>query len=120
MSENNTPVKRLDSGRFLRDYGQERALHIEDISFYAYEECGDIHIIGEIFAKKISMPFYLTCALYDEDGDMITSEENLCYGSGLVTNIIKPEAFFNGFPFEFCISVPETPIAHVKITPVKC
>ena len=81
----------MDSTCFLRDYGQERALRIEDICLYAYEERSNIRIIGEIFVQEIYVPFYLTCPLYDVDDDMITSEENLGCGSGLVTNIINPE-----------------------------
>lgn len=122
MSEKNTPIKRPDIAQLLRDRRQERLLDIEDISLYAYydDDSSYLYIIGEVFAQKIRSAFYLTCTLYDADHDIIVSAENLTYGSGLVTNVIQPEAFFNGFPFEICISVPETPVARIEIIPQGC
>ena len=37
----------------------------------------------------------------DQAGDVLADEINEAYGDALVTSLILPELFFNGFPFVF-------------------
>jgi hypothetical protein len=49
---------------------------------------------------------------------MIESFDNASYGSGLVTSVIKKNAFFNGYPFMFAKTIKKnTSISKIRIIP---
>lgn len=77
-----------------------------------------LEIVGEIISNSIKKPFCMICTLYDKDGDIIETTESNSYGSGLVTSMINPKAFFSGFPFKFSFwSVPRRKMKKISITP---
>ena len=82
--------------QFSKDFG------VNDLLLYGYwASDSHLEVVGQIVADKLDKQFYLVCSAYDKDGDVIKNSENDSYGSGLVTSRIKPESFFNGFPFTF-------------------
>lgn len=111
----------VDERLIKRDKRKESKYGIDDIKIYAYyEDVGkNICIIGEIWAnKKPSKDFCIICTIYDKDGDILETKESSSYGSGLVTSMIKPETFFNGFPFKFYfIGVSKKDIGEILIAP---
>lgn len=113
-------VERIDCSLIERDYVRERLLHIEELCFYIYEDSVYLNIIGEIYGNEIDDDFCFRCMLYDQEDDLILSEKNRTYGSGLVSSVIKAEAFFNGFPFSFRLSKPKTSISCIRIVPERC
>ena len=101
----NKKALRISDDMFYRDYDMEQEFGVDDIKLYGYWE-SDSHlaIIGQVIASNLSKQFSLMCSVYDKDGDVIKTSENRSYGgSGWVTHAIKPEVFFNGFPFSFNI-----------------
>ena len=119
MSETTPSIKRLDSSQIVRDYRKERLAHIEDLCLYAYEDAsGYIYIFGEVIAQELWTNIYFPCTLYEQEDDIILTQENSSYGSGLVTRVIAPEAFFNRFPFSFCFLKPKTPVSRIVIAPI--
>lgn len=118
LTKYKTSSLRKDSSIIERDLVLEKSFGIKKINFYYYvEECGDIKIVGELFASTpLKKDFCFICTLYDEDGDIIESEENRSYGSGLVTSYIKTESYFDGFPFSFTFFNPKA-VDKIKIVP---
>lgn len=110
---------RIDGSLIQRNYALERTFGIEDIRIYGYySDTNAIEIIGEIIASSIIKPFFLTCTVYDKDGDILETKENDSYGSGVVTSEVHPKAFFSGFPFTFgTLCVPRRKIKKISITP---
>lgn len=110
---------RRDDSIIERNMDLEKSFGIKNISFYYYVEQGDdVHIVGEVFAKiPLKQSFCFICTLYDDDGDIIESKVNDSYGSGVVTSMIKPDNFFDGFPFSFTFYDPKVTIARIKIVP---
>jgi len=99
-----TSSMRKDSSIIERDIALEKSLGIDDMNLYYYKaDDGLINIIGELFSAGINDRFQLICTTYDSDDDVIESERNRGYGAGCVSSIIKPETFFNGYPFRFYI-----------------
>lgn len=89
---------------FTRDYETEREFGVKDLALYGFWDDNHLRVMGQIFADKIDKQFSFVCSIYDKDGDVIESTENESYGgSGFVTHAIKPDFFFNGFPFMFSI-----------------
>lgn len=121
MAKKESELKEIDGFLIERDYDKEYIVGIEELCFYIYEEGCFLNIFGEIYGNEVWDDLYFVCILYDQDGDPILSEENSTYEWGLFSsNVIKRDAFFNGFPFSFCISKPETPISRIKIVPERC
>lgn len=86
------------------DYETEREFGVKDLALYGFWDDNHLRVMGQIFADKIDKQFSFVCSIYDKDGDVIESTENESYGgSGFVTHAIKPDSFFNGFPFMFSI-----------------
>lgn len=115
-----TSKSRLDASYFKRDLLLEKKFGIDEVRLYGYEQGEDsICIVGEIIAKKTPPnSFCMFCTLYDDDGDIIETKENRHYGSGLVSSMIKPSSFFNGFPFSFTFwGVKKSKIKEISITP---
>lgn len=88
---------------FSRDLEREREFGISDLRIYGYEaEAGMMRIAGEIFAENgITRELCLRCLVMDQAGDVLADAINEAYGDALVTSLILPELFFNGFPFVF-------------------
>lgn len=88
---------------FSRDLEREREFGISDLRIYGYEaEAGMMRIAGEIFAENgITRELCLRCLVMDQVGDVLADAINEAYGDALVTSLILPELFFNGFPFVF-------------------
>ena len=86
---------------FSRDLEREREFGISDLRIYGYEaEAGMMRIAGEIFAENgITRELCLRCLVMDQAGDVLADAINEAYGDALVTSLILPELFFNGFPF---------------------
>lgn len=115
-----TTKYRLADDIFHRDLPIEKKFGISDLKLYGYWEDEDsLRIVGEIFCKKRpSGSFCMMCTIYDEDGDVIEATESNHYGSGLVTSMIEPAAFFDGFPFVFSFwDAPRKRIKEICITP---
>lgn len=115
-----TTKYRLAEDMICRDLTAEKEFGISDLKIYGYWEDKDtLYIVGEIFcSKKPSDSFCMVCTIYDKDGDIIETTESRSYGSGLVTSMITPAAFFDGFPFAFNFwSVPRRRIKEISITP---
>lgn len=114
----NSKTIRVPDDLFVRDYELEQDFGVEDIKLYGYWE-SDNHlcILGQIVADSLEKEFSLVCSLYDKDGDVIESRDNESYGgSGFVTRAIKPDSFFNGFPFKFSIyGLKKNQVKGIKI-----
>mgnify|MGYP004689565419 CR=1 FL=1 len=119
MLENGIWIKKPECSLIERNYGLEQKFGIDDLYFYVYEdEYGKMNIIGEIFAQRLKNRICFCCICYDEDGDILFEEENLCFGGEYKTSTIDPRRFFNGHPFSFRFSKPNTPIARIKVIPI--
>ena len=94
---------RISPELFSRDLEREREFGISDLRIYGYEaEAGMMRITGEIFAENgVTRELCLRCLVMDQTGDVLADEINEAYGDALVTSLILPELFFNGFPFVF-------------------
>lgn len=94
---------RISPELFSRDLEREREFGISDLRIYGYEaEAGMMRIAGEIFAENgITRELCLRCLVMDQAGDVLADAINEAYGDALVTSLILPELFFNGFPFVF-------------------
>ena len=90
----------LSTDRIVRVRAMEKAFGIEDLSIVAYVAEGVLHVVGQIKAERIEEDLLLKCTVYDGEGDMIDSIENLPYG-GEGLSVIRKNAFFNGLPFKF-------------------
>ncbi len=56
--------------------------------------------------------------IYDRGGDVMFSEVCEAYGDGLVSSMIKPKCYFNGFPYVFnCYDVRWKEISRIDIIP---
>ena len=110
---------RLPDQLLVRDSGKERRFGIDDLKIYAYAESESaLYIAGEVLAWKIREEFCMVCTIYDADGDILETTENVSYGSGLVTSMIKPGAFFNGYPFVFYVGgIQLSKIEKIRIIP---
>lgn len=109
---------RVPDALFVRDYELEQDFGVEDLKLYGYwEDNNHLSILGQIVADSLEKEFSLVCSLYDKDGDVIESTDNESYGgSGFVTHSIKPDSFFNGFPFKFSIYGPKkSQVTGIKI-----
>jgi len=118
--EYRTTKYRLPDSIYSREPDMEKQYGIDELKLYGYAESEDsYHIVGEIIAKKTpSTSFCIICTIYDEDDDIIETTESRSYGSGLVTSMIEPSSFFNGFPFIFDIwGVPRKKIKEIRIAP---
>ena len=115
----NTSKMRLPDSFFTRDYQLEKQFGIDDLKLYGYWEDNDsLVIIGQVFATDLKKECCFICSIYDKDGDVIESTENDSYGSGLVTSMIKPKTFFDGFPFKFDLyGNKKKQVKEVRITP---
>ena len=111
---------RISPELFSRDLEREREFGISDLRIYGYEaEAGMMRIAGEIFAENgITRELCLRCLVMDQAGDVLADAINEAYGDVLVTSLILPELFFNGFPFVFEIYYEgaRRP-AHIRIIP---
>ena len=115
-----TTKYRLPDSIYRREPLVEKEYGIDDIKLYGYSEDNDtLYIVGEIFCKKKPKDsFCIICTIYDKDGDIIETTESRSYGSGLVTSMITPAAFFDGFPFAFYLwGIPKRKIKEICIAP---
>ena len=114
-----TTKRKIDDTLIHRDSMLEKEYGIDDIKLYAYfEDKSSLYIVGEIIALAPKKPFCMICTLYDKDGDVLETTESSSYGSGLVTSMIYPNAFFSGFPFRFSLwNVPRKKMKRISITP---
>lgn len=110
---------RLPDKLISRDGSMERRYGIDDLKLYAYaDDDSSIYIAGEVFARRIRESFCIICTVYDADDDIIETTENRSYGSGLVTSMITPTVFFDGFPFVFSVSgITVKKIKRIRIAP---
>ena len=115
----NKKSERIADNLFVRDLEQEKVFGIKDLKLYGYwEDNSSLNIVGQIVADKLKSECCFICSIYDHDGDVMESCENEEYGSGLVSSMIHPEAFFNGFPFRFDLySVKKKRVKAIKIVP---
>ena len=115
-----TTKYRIPDEIIKREIALEKEYGIDDIKLYGYFD-GDesIYIVGEIVAKKTPPnSFCMMCTVYDKEDDIIETTESSSYGSGLVTSMIHPSTFFDGFPFKFSVyGVPKKKIKEICIYP---
>lgn len=114
-----TNIRKIPSNLIKRNLQLEASFGIENISIYAYKDSdSSITILGQVFAGElIENSFCLIMTLYDRDGDIIESTESNSYGSGLVTSMIKPCSYFDGFPFKFYYRGNLKDISKISIVP---
>ena len=108
----NKAFGRLPTNAISRDLKKE--------AIYAYSDGeSSLKVIGQISAgSSIQKKFCLIITIYDRDGDIIASEASSGYGSGLVTSMIEPESYFDGFPFMFyCLNIKWNEVAKIEIAP---
>lgn len=111
---------RLADKLITRDSSVEAEFGISELRVYAYMASdSELTIVGEVFATpKPKKRFYVQITIYDKDGDVLESDDNSGYGSGLVTSYIYPSAFFNGFPFtKTFYGVKKSDIGEIRIVP---
>ena len=110
---------RINDSLFDRNLVLEKQYGIDDLRLYGYfTDTNSMEIVGEIIAQTPKKPFCMICSLYDKDGDIIETTECSSYGSGLVTSMIYPNAFFSGFPFKFSFwSIQRRKMKRISITP---
>ena len=111
---------RLPSNMIMRDLKKEAHYGIKNISFYAYTGYDtSFKVVGQVFAgSSIKKGFCLIINIYDQDGDIMVSEESSSYGDGLVTSMIMPGAYFDGFPFKFCCyDIKWDEVSRIEIIP---
>lgn len=90
-----------------------------NLASVTFGSMGMKQIAGEIFAENgITRELCLRCLVMDQAGDVLADAINEAYGDALVTSLILPELFFNGFPFVFEIYYggARRP-AHIRIIP---
>lgn len=111
--------ERLPDHYFIRDLKAEKKLGITEVKLYGYWEYDkSLTIVGQVFASKLDKPICFDCCVYDKDGDVVVSEKNDAYGSGLVNSYIQPECFFNGFPIRFNLYGPrKKKLKEIRIVP---
>ena len=109
-----------DSILICRNWRKEASLGIKNISYYVYKPRESwLRIVGQVFAgDKITKEFCLKMVIYDRDGDVMISEVCEAYGDGLVSSMIRPKSYFNGFPYVFnCYDVRWKEISRIDIIP---
>jgi hypothetical protein len=103
MANNN----RIEVSKIQRLQSTEKKFGIDDINIFAYmPDSDELIVYGEIYAKKLHNSFIMMCSVYDVEGDIIASEENSSYSSGLVTSYIDPRCCNGIFPFKICVDIP--------------
>lgn len=120
MTNYPTTKYRIPDEMFKREPTLEQEYGIDNIKLYGYYESDNsVYIVGEIVAKKTPLnSFCMICTIYDKEDDIIETTESKSYGSGLVTSMIRPAAFFDGFPFSFSIyGVSKKKIKEICIYP---
>lgn len=113
---------RIPSYLISRDPNKEAIFGIKSITYYAYKDSNrSMTIVGQIFADQaIKHDFSLILTIYDKYGDVVRSEKSRSYGAGIVTNMIKAQSFFDGFPFKFhTYNVNWNVISKITITPTE-
>lgn len=111
---------RLPASMISRDLKKEVLYGIKDLAIYAYKsDDSSLNIVGQVFAgSKIQKVFCLIMTIYDHDGDIIESKESASYGSGLVTSMIKPGSYFEGYPFKFYyFGIKWKEVSRIEIVP---
>ncbi|MBQ6979061.1 MAG: hypothetical protein IJQ07_00245 [Clostridia bacterium] len=99
-------ITRVSPDFLIRDLENEKAMGIEKISFYAYwlpDSVGALIITGELYAKKpLKIPITICIEEYDRDDDLIGIKDCFDYtgSSGIGERAIRPQTFFNRYPFE--------------------
>ena len=102
-----------------RDFELERDFGISELKIYAYRYDDSLRVIGSIKSSRIKEAFTLALVAYDTNGDIVLTDENDSYGSGIVTSRISPKTFFDDFPFSFSCWESQAPkISKIKIYPV--
>ena len=116
---------RVDDKIIVRDKEIEKSLGIDDLKIYAYMAGEtELRVICEVVSNRFIEPYYFQCIVYDNDGDVISTEINKGYGGGngfsFVTSSINRKSFYNGIPVEFELDVPKrSKIGMIKLTPKK-
>ena len=101
------------------DLELEKCFGISELQVYAHRYDDTLRVVGTIEASKINNPFTLALVAYDKNGDIVLTEENEYYGSGIVDNTIFPKLFFDGYPFLFsCWESQVASITRLKVYPV--
>lgn len=116
----NDAITKLPLNTISRNLKKESLYGITDITIYAYKSREhSLDVVGQVFAgNKLKKAFCLIMSIYDQDGDIIESKTSSSYGSGLVTSMIKPMSYFNGFPFKFyCMNVNWEEVSKIEIVP---
>ena len=111
---------RLPDNIIHRNIKKESSFGIKNISVYAYKSDKEsLKIVGQVFAgEKIQKEFCMKMIIYDRDGDIMVSEVSEAYGDGLVTSMIRPKCYFNGFPFKFnCYDIRWKDVYRIDIIP---
>ncbi|WP_300956085.1 MULTISPECIES: hypothetical protein [Lactobacillus] len=102
-----------------RDLELEKDFGISGLQIYAYRYDDALEVVGSIKSSKIKGRFSLALVAYDKNGDIVLTEENNGYGSGIVTGEISSKIFFDDFPFSFSCWESQVPkISKLKIYPV--
>lgn len=111
--------RRLPASKIVRLPQMEQRYGIQDMNIYAFRDDSALIICGEIVSESIKSGFGLKCNVYDQDGDLIETQENCSYGSGMVTCRIAKKSFFNGFPFRFHIFLKDNcEVSKIQIIPM--
>lgn len=97
----------------------EKQFGILQLRVYAYKYKDYLSVIGSIEGSKIKERLTLALVGYSTNGDIILTQNNETYGDRIVTNVISPKVFFEGYPFKFlCWDSDVSKISKIKIYPV--
>lgn len=97
----------------------EEKYGIDEMNLYAYMPTSDELIVnGEIYGNKLKNSIRFICSVYDMEGNIIASNENSSYSSGLVTSYIKPASFKGIFPFQIRVDIPSgQKVGQIRVFP---
>ena len=103
-----------------RDIFLEKKLGISNLQIYAYRHKNVLKVTGKIESDGLKKDISFALVGYDKNNDIILTEKNSGYGNFIVSSRIKPNSFFNEYPFGFSYgSKVVNKVKKIKVYPVE-